>query len=312
MNNQELPIRFDDAGLISAVIVDATVGDVLMVGFMNREALTQTRSTGIVHFWSRSRNTLWKKGETSGHVQRVCQIRVNCELNSVLIEVDQVGATCHDGYASCFYRRLEPDNSLATVRDRQFDPADVYSDVDGTGGLAATTQQWWSGYEHLRDHDLEGQSGTSRRLRSAKDTNVARVADEMRELAGVLNGSHEHGTFDDDIALEAGQMLYWIVCSGVFHRLTWEDVRPDRALDLTAGSPPSDSTLSALLVSQADLIDTNAGTSTPSQLHDLLSLVATCLRAHDLDPLAIVRRDIAELEAKPYSDTSEKSEIAHA
>src|SRR5665811_414638 len=111
-------IRFGDDELISAAIQDTHSGDLLMVGFMNREALDATRASGYVHFWSRSRGKLWKKGETSGHVQRVEEIRINCELNSLLIEVEQVGAVCHEGYDTCYYRRLEPDGGLTTVRDR--------------------------------------------------------------------------------------------------------------------------------------------------------------------------------------------------
>ncbi len=97
-----------------------------MIGFMNAEALTLTRQTGRIHFWSRSRGKLWRKGETSGHEQVVEEIWVNCERNSLLITVTQIGAVCHDGYPTCFYRRLTDDNTLEIVMDRTFDPATVY------------------------------------------------------------------------------------------------------------------------------------------------------------------------------------------
>jgi phosphoribosyl-AMP cyclohydrolase len=104
------------------VAQDVETGDVLMVAFMNEAALAETRRTGRAHYWSRSRNRLWRKGETSGHEQLVEGIFVNCEENSVLLRVRQIGAVCHDGYPTCYYRRLEPDGSLAVVRDRAFDP----------------------------------------------------------------------------------------------------------------------------------------------------------------------------------------------
>src|SRR5688500_7800896 len=105
-----LPVRFGADGLIPAVIQDADTDAVLMVGFMNANALALTRSTGRVHFWSRSREKLWRKGETSGHEQIVEAIYINCEHNSLLLTVRQIGAACHDGFPTCFYRRLEPDN----------------------------------------------------------------------------------------------------------------------------------------------------------------------------------------------------------
>ena len=127
MSEMGLPsVRFDASGLVPAVIQDAVLGDVLMLAYMNDEALRLTHETGRVHFWSRSRNSLWRKGETSGHEQIVHEIRVNCEQNSLLLLVRQVGAVCHDGYPTCFYRRAAADGSLTVDREREFDPGDVY------------------------------------------------------------------------------------------------------------------------------------------------------------------------------------------
>ena len=102
-------------GLAPVVVQDAVSGDVLMLAFMNDDALRLTHETGRAHYWSRSRNALWRKGETSGHEQLVDEIRVNCEQNSLLLLVRQVGAVCHDGYPTCFYRRTAPDGSLTIV-----------------------------------------------------------------------------------------------------------------------------------------------------------------------------------------------------
>ncbi len=98
-------LRFDRAGLIPAVIQERDSGRVLMVAYMNRDSLTLTLNTGFTHFWSRSRKALWKKGETSGHTQRVVSLRVDCDGDALLVEVDQEGPACHTGESSCFFRR---------------------------------------------------------------------------------------------------------------------------------------------------------------------------------------------------------------
>lgn len=300
MPERDLPIRFGDDGLIPAVIVSASDGSVLMVGFMNREALDRTRETGLVHFWSRSRQALWKKGGTSGHVQHVRDLRVNCDLNSVLIEVEQVGAVCHDGYATCYYRRLGADNSLEIVRDRVFDPLDVYPETGEPYGLATQTRRWWAAYEWLRDHDLTAESGTSRRLHAGEDACTPRVADELRELAGVLDGSHRHASLDDDLRLEAGQVLYWLACAGAWHGYTWQQVRPDRALDVPGAGEPGGRTLARLLLSRAGEIGDTRTWPEAAMLHDTIALVGAVLRAHGIDPLEVVNADLAELNARPY------------
>ncbi len=100
-------LKFDERGLIPAVVQDIETGDVLMVAWMNAEALRLTRETGEAHFWSRSRRTLWHKGETSGNVQRVRDIWVDCDADTLLLKVDPAGPACHTGERSCFYRRLE-------------------------------------------------------------------------------------------------------------------------------------------------------------------------------------------------------------
>lgn len=99
--------RFDSAGLLSAVVQDAASGRVLMVAFMDAEALEATRRTGFAHFHSRSRGRLWKKGETSGNVLQVEAIEVDCDQDALLLQVRPVGPACHTGAISCFYRRVE-------------------------------------------------------------------------------------------------------------------------------------------------------------------------------------------------------------
>lgn len=99
-------LKFNADGLIPAIVIDAHNGEVLMMAWMNLESLKQTLETGRCTYWSRSRQSFWVKGETSGHTQTVKRIRVDCDLDTLLIDVEQVGAACHDHYRSCFYRDL--------------------------------------------------------------------------------------------------------------------------------------------------------------------------------------------------------------
>lgn len=101
-------IRFDERGLVPAIVQEDSTGQVLMLAYMNLESLEKTLETGRTWFYSRSRQELWPKGETSGHVQRVRSVHYDCDADTLLIKVDQVGAACHTGEHSCFYRRLSP------------------------------------------------------------------------------------------------------------------------------------------------------------------------------------------------------------
>jgi phosphoribosyl-AMP cyclohydrolase len=105
----ELKLKFDDHGLLSAIIVDASDNAVLMFAHMNAEAFAKTQSTGFIHFWSRSRQKLWMKGETSGETFKVVEMRVDCDQDCLLIRVEAQGKgnACHTGRRSCFYRRIE-------------------------------------------------------------------------------------------------------------------------------------------------------------------------------------------------------------
>jgi phosphoribosyl-AMP cyclohydrolase len=104
--------RFDANGLVAAVAQDAATGEVLMLAWMNADALRQTLNTGEATYWSRSRAALWRKGETSGHTQRVVELRIDCDQDAVLLKVEQTGAACHLGYRSCFFRAVGADGSV--------------------------------------------------------------------------------------------------------------------------------------------------------------------------------------------------------
>ncbi len=119
-------VRFDDRGLVPAIVQDAGTSEVLMLAYMNAEALRLTLQTGRMTYWSRSRQQLWKKGETSGHIQHVKEVRLDCDGDTLLFAVDQVGdAACHTGHRSCFYRQYE-DGALTDTGEHVFDPDEVY------------------------------------------------------------------------------------------------------------------------------------------------------------------------------------------
>ena len=119
---------FAKCELIPVIAQDHVSGDVLMLAYMNREAFEETLKTGRVCYFSRSRNKLWRKGEESGNVQEVREIFFDCDADTLLIKVHQIGgAACHEGYRSCFFRRLVPaTGAVETVGERIFDPAQVY------------------------------------------------------------------------------------------------------------------------------------------------------------------------------------------
>ena len=117
---------FNDDGLVAAIAQDDATGDVLMLAYMNRETLQMPLETGVMTYWSRARQKVWKKGETSGNVQKVKSAYVDCDGDALLFRIEQVGgAACHTGHRSCFYRRVE-DGELETVGDPVFDADSVY------------------------------------------------------------------------------------------------------------------------------------------------------------------------------------------
>jgi len=122
----ELDFSKSADGLIPAVAQDWSTGDVLMLAYINQEAWQKTLETGVATYWTRSRKKLWVKGESSGHVQKIKQILVDCDLDTVVFKVEQVGgAACHEGYRSCFFRKVE-NGRLEVVGERVFDPDEVY------------------------------------------------------------------------------------------------------------------------------------------------------------------------------------------
>jgi len=119
-------LSFNREGLIPVIIQDFETGEVLMMAWMNREALEKTLETDKTHFWSRSRKRIWPKGEISGHYQLVKEIRVDCDEDVLLIKVEQVKAACHTGYRSCFFRKVNEKGELELVAKKIFEPKKIY------------------------------------------------------------------------------------------------------------------------------------------------------------------------------------------
>jgi phosphoribosyl-AMP cyclohydrolase len=133
VDKETVEIDFQKSGdLVPAIVQDGRSGEVLMLGFMNAAALAETWRTGELVFFSRTRNRLWKKGESSGHVLRVRGMRVDCDADALLVQVEAVGpGTCHKGYRSCFFRSLDADGNATVIAERTFAPEKIYGQEKG-------------------------------------------------------------------------------------------------------------------------------------------------------------------------------------
>ena len=121
-------IKYDDKGLVPVIIQDYVNNEILMVAYMNKEALKRTLDSGKTHFWSRSRQQYWQKGEHSGHMQLVREVLVDCDNDALVIKVDQKIAACHTGYRSCFYRKLDGEE-FKVFQTKVFEEKEVYGDT---------------------------------------------------------------------------------------------------------------------------------------------------------------------------------------
>jgi len=179
-------LKFDDRGLIPAIVQDRSTGQVLMMAYMNKEALEKTIQTGTTWFFSRSRNRLWNKGETSGNVQRVTGIGVDCDMDTLLILVDQQGMACHTGNRSCFYRGLDGG------------PLDNWPETTGV------LDRLYSVVSDRRSNPREG-SYTNYLLEKGLDKTLKKVGEEAAE---VIIGAKNPGK--QETVYEIADLLYHI------------------------------------------------------------------------------------------------------
>jgi phosphoribosyl-ATP pyrophosphohydrolase/phosphoribosyl-AMP cyclohydrolase len=181
-------IRFDEEGLVPAVVQDSDSGAVLMVAYMNRESLARTIETREVHFWSRSRNKLWKKGETSGNVLRLRSIRVDCDADCLLVRAEPAGPACHTGERSCFFEELD-----SGVRSENGSPTEL---GDVLGRLARTIRE--------RHRDRPQGSYTSELFERGLDRIAQKVGEEATEV--VISAVKE-----ETLAEESADLLYHLL-----------------------------------------------------------------------------------------------------
>ncbi|MHB8599494.1 MAG: phosphoribosyl-AMP cyclohydrolase [Ktedonobacteraceae bacterium] len=315
-------LKFDRSELIPAVIQDDATGDVLMVAFMNEEAFNRTRDTGYTHFFSRSRQAIWRKGEQSGNEQEVRAMFVNCEENSLLIRVVQHGdAACHTGYRSCYYRRLLPDGAYETIAERVFDPEAVYNHVgaqfiapsstnDNTGTdliapLETNMRQLYTAYLYLHDNDLSEESNTSRLLLEHNEGYlIARLADELQELTEVQSGEHIHAGQQPDTILEGSQVAYWLLLLAATSNLNYDDFTPH--ISIVQGyseglATKNISTVEKAIEQQQNCLNLLATEERPQMIqgfHIGFTLIGRACAQADVSPLAPSEYDIEQMRRK--------------
>jgi phosphoribosyl-AMP cyclohydrolase / phosphoribosyl-ATP pyrophosphohydrolase len=206
-------LKWDEAGLITAVAQDRLTGQVRMVAWMNREALAATLESGYATFYSRSRRALWRKGETSGHVLRVHEVAVDCDADTLLLLVDPEGPSCHTGRATCFFRRLGPGASDVGAAGA----APAASDVEPA--LADPFLLTLEAELERRSRSTAERSYT----RSLLDGGVAKISAKISEEAGEFNAALAEET-DERVASEAADVIYHLMVGLRARGVAWRKV----------------------------------------------------------------------------------------
>ncbi len=200
-------MKYDEHGLIPAVIQQSGTGEVLMVAYMNAESLAKTVETGYTWFWSRSRQKYWQKGESSGHVQKVREIRYDCDADCLLVTVDQVGpGACHTGERSCFYRVLGTASGASA------------GDEGDTAEIGAVLTDLFGVLEQ-RKRDLPEGSYTARLLSGPQDSLLKKIAEESGEvIMAAKDADHEH------LRYEIGDLVYHLLVVMTREGLTLQEL----------------------------------------------------------------------------------------
>jgi len=205
-------IKWNERKLIPVIIQDAENKEVLMMAYMNPLALEKTIETGYTHFWSRSRNRLWKKGEESGHVQKVKEIHIDCDSDTLLIEVEQKGAACHMGYRSCFFRKLESEGFKET-KEKIFSPAEVYG--EGCTILEHIYEVILDRKHHIDKKD----SYVAFLFREGEETILKKIAEEAAEI--IMAGKCKN---KDKIIAEVADLFFHILVAMGYYNIPPADI----------------------------------------------------------------------------------------
>ncbi len=197
-------IKFDQAGLVPAIAFDVKTGQVLMLAYMNEESLTLTLSTGYAHYYSRSRQQLWKKGETSGHLQKVLGVSLDCDGDTILLTIEQTGPACHTGEKSCFFREIDAEGCLQ--------PREPVATIGGGMQLE---------YDIIAARAKEPEEGsyTNYLLTKGIDKILKKVGEETTEVViAAKNRSREELTY------ETADLIYHLSVLLFEQGLTWDDI----------------------------------------------------------------------------------------
>ncbi len=196
-------IDWSKTPLLPAIAQDATSGDVLMLAYMNQEALELTLQSGFAHYFSRSRQRIWKKGESSGHTQEITDILIDCDNDTILLKINQEGVACHTGAKSCFFRSIK-DNRR--VLEQEIDTAKVYSVIDTL-------------YHTILERKSDNsQKSWTKKLLNNKELLLSKIEEEAKELCVAINEES-----DNQVIYEAADLLYHSLVG-----LGLRDISPDR------------------------------------------------------------------------------------
>ena len=197
-------LKFDGEGLLPAIIQDWLDGTVLMLGYMNHDALAKTLVTKRVHFWSRSRKKLWEKGETSGHTLQVKDLFIDCDHDTILVKAQPVGPTCHTGARACFFSRLDEQGQIVPANSE-----------DGQGGILERV------LHTIRDRRSNPQAGsyTSKLFEGGHDKILKKVAEEGGEVLLASKGGKK-----DEIVYEVADLLFHTLMVLGYHDLSLQDI----------------------------------------------------------------------------------------
>jgi len=208
-------IKFDKEGLIPAIIQDNNTLEVLMVAYMNEEALKLSLETGKTHFWSRSRQKIWMKGETSGYVQEIVDISLDCDGDAILIKVKQTKAACHTGHKSCFYRQIDKkDLTFQETSNKVFDPSEVYKSKD----KASILQKVYDVIVDRQKNPKEG-SYTNYLFEKGIDKILKKVGEESAEVIIAAKNRVKK-----EVIYEVADLLYHLMVTLVEQDIKLEEI----------------------------------------------------------------------------------------
>ena len=197
-------LKFDQQGLLPAVVQDWLDGTVLMLGYMNQEAIAKTVASRTVHFWSRSRNKLWEKGETSGHKLHVKELFVDCDRDTILVKAQSVGPTCHTGERACFFSRLGEQNLITEGKTE-----------DASGGILESVLRT------IRERRVHPQAGsyTTKLFEGGHDKILKKVAEEAGEVLLASKGGKQ-----EEIVYEVADLFFHTLMVLGYHDLSLQDI----------------------------------------------------------------------------------------